>query len=246
MRFGWRPDIPDQRDYKFSSRLTALAELPPRIDLTAGFPAAYDQGDLGSCTAQSGGGIGQFLLRKERKKDFLPSFLALYYWTREIEGTVNEDSGAYLRDTMKVLASVGLPPASLWWYNVKKYAVKPNKRVIAAANKHRLFEYYRLDHSLDQMKTCLAQGCPFMFGFAVYDSFRDVGRTGFCPMPRLSERLLGGHAVVAVGYDDATRQFTVRNSWGTSWGLNGYFKMPYDYLLSDDLSADFWMASRIE
>ena len=92
------------------------------------------------------------------------------------------------------------------------------------------------------MRICLAEGFPFVFGFTVYESFesQQVSKTGKVYMPKKNEKVLGGHAVLAVGYNDKDKRFTVRNSWGTGWGMKGYFTMPYDYLASRYLSDDFW------
>jgi len=102
--------------------------------------------------------------------------------------------------------------------------------------------YQRVDRMLSQMKGCLADGFPFVFGFTDYESFEsaEVARTGMLQMPKPREGVVGGHAVLAVGYDDKTERFMVRNSWGTSWGKRGYFTMPYSYMLTDNLSDDFW------
>ena len=114
--------------------------------------------------------------------------------------------------------------------------------LLQAAKKFRAVSYQRVDRTLSQMKGCLADGFPFVFGFTVYDSFESaqVARTGALQMPKPREGVVGGHAVLAVGYDDKSERFTVRNSWGTSWGKRGYFTMPYSYLLTDNLSDDFW------
>jgi C1A family cysteine protease len=98
------------------------------------------------------------------------------------------------------------------------------------------------------MRTCLADGFPFVFGFTVYENFesRQVARTGVLNMPQQAERVVGGHAVMAVGYIDAAKRFIVRNSWGTAWGKKGYFSMPFDYLVDSDLAADFWTIRLVE
>jgi C1A family cysteine protease len=107
--------------------------------------------------------------------------------------------------------------------------------------------YQRLLPNLNQLKGCLALGYPFVFGFSVYESFESatVARTGKVPMPKPREALLGGHAVLTVGYDDVEERFLMRNSWGASWGMAGYFTMPFDYLVDPNLCDDFWTVKSV-
>ena len=104
----------------------------------------------------------------------------------------------------------------------------------------------RLTQSLVLMKGCLASGFPFVFGFTVYESFESnaVASSGIVPMPAPNEKIVGGHAVVLVGYNDAVDRFRVRNSWGTRWGQKGYFEMPYLYVTSGSLASDFWVVQQ--
>jgi len=129
-----------------------------------------------------------------------------------------------------------------WPYDLEKFRVKPPKKCYFEAAKHRMVDYQRLVQSQGQMKSCLAAGYPFLFGFTVYESFEGsaVAKTGKVPLPGSGEKVLGGHAVLAVGYSDRTERFIVRNSWGTEWGKKGYFTIPYAYLADSNLSADFW------
>lgn len=253
--FGWVPDLPDARDFLYSAPEAVLTKLPKKVDLRREFPPVYDQGHLGSCTANAIGAAFQYGQRKQKQKDFMPSRLFVYYNERVVEGTVNEDSGAMLRDGMKVCAKLGVcpehsrpPAAGDWPYDVSKFAVKPPAACYRVALRYQLLRYQRVTQSLAQMKGCLAQGYPFVFGFAVYEGFEsaEVARTGDVPLPAPGERLLGGHAVVAVGYDDAAQRFFIRNSWGARWGKKGYGTMPYAYLADADLAADFWTIRQTE
>jgi C1A family cysteine protease len=108
--------------------------------------------------------------------------------------------------------------------------------------------YKRVARDLTQMRGCLASGYPFVFGFTVYDSFESaaVAKNGVLNMPGGGEKVVGGHAVLAVGYDDAAQRFRVRNSWGAGWGQKGYFTIPYSYLISASLASDFWMLTTVE
>lgn len=242
-RFGWVPDFPDQRDFLYAAPPVFLRQMPSKMDLRAQCPPVYDQGELGSCTANAIGGAIEFDQMKEKLPQvFIPSRLFIYYNERVIEGTVNSDSGAMLRDGIKTVAKQGACPEPLWPYQIAKFRAKPPQSCYTEAAKHTAVSYQRLVQTLPQMKGCLASGYPFVFGFTVYESFETaaVARTGQVPMPASSEKVLGGHAVCAVGYDDAKRSFICRNSWGTGWGTKGYFTMPYAYLSDTDLAADFW------
>jgi C1A family cysteine protease len=242
-RYGWIPDLPDQRDRLFAAPPATLGALPPRVDLREGCPAVYDQGALGSCTANAIAGALQFDEIKQRESDgFTPSRLFIYYNERVIEGTIDQDAGAMLRDGIKSVASQGAPHESLWPYLVSTFRSKPSAAAYKDAAGHRALLYQRVSRTLDQIRGCLAGGYPFVFGFSVYESFESaaVARTGVVPMPRPAETLLGGHAVLAVGYDDPTQRVLVRNSWGGGWGRAGYGTLPYAYLLDAGLSDDFW------
>jgi len=242
-RYGWVPDLPDARDHMYAAPVEMLATLPAKVDLRPHCPPVYDQGQLGSCTGNAIAGAVQFEREKQKlKPDLVPSRLFIYYGERVIEGTVGTDSGAQIRDGIKVVAKQGVPPETDWPYDIAKFAQKPPPKAFADALHDRAVSYSRLSQSLSQMKGCLASGYPFVLGFTVYDSFesQQVAKTGVVPMPASGESVLGGHAVMAVGYDDGQQRFIVRNSWGPGWGMQGYFTMPYAYLTERNLSSDFW------
>ncbi|WP_163510563.1 C1 family peptidase [Fodinicola acaciae] len=246
--YGWIPDLPDFRDLRYAAPAATLAALPASVDLREHCPAVYDQGKLGSCTANAIGGALQFDQIKQKEKDFVPSRLFVYYCEREVEGTIDSDSGAMIRDGIKCVNRLGAPPEEDWAYDIGKFTQKPPKRAYDEASLHQSLKYQRLSQQADQLKGCLAAGYPFVFGFSVYESFEsaEVARTGDAPMPGHDEKLLGGHAVLAVGYDDATGRFLVRNSWGEGWGDHGYFTLPYDYLTDAGLADDFWVIQTVE
>jgi C1A family cysteine protease len=246
--FGWLRDIPDHRDHRFAASPKILAKLPASVDLRAGLPAPYDQGQLGSCTANALSGAFQYLLKSEKKRDFMPSRLFIYYNERVLENHASQDSGAMLRDGIKALNTWGACTEAAWPYNITRFAVKPSTVCYSGALKHQLLKYERMDQDLNQLRGCLAQGLPFVFGFSVYAGFMSpaVAKTGIANLPMAGEAPQGGHAVLAVGYDDASQRFLVRNSWGSAWGQKGYFTIPYAYLLQAGLSADFWALQILE
>jgi C1A family cysteine protease len=246
--YGWVPDIPDKRDFYLSARYTK-GPLPKSVDLSDNAPSkVYDQGNLGSCTGNAIAAAIEFDLKKQRLNVFTPSRLFIYYNERVIEHSVDEDAGAMIRDGIKSVRSLGAPPETIWPYSVGKFTDKPPKSAYSEAKLHQALSYMRVKQTESQMKSCLASGLPFVIGFSVYDSFEsdEVARTGNANMPASNEALLGGHAVLCIGYDDATQRFTLRNSWGSDWGNNGNFTLPYEYLLSPDLSDDFWAIKVVE
>lgn len=242
--YGWIPDFPDNRDHLYAAPAPFLEMLPPKVDLRPKCPkTVYDQLALGSCTSNAIAAAIQFDRRKQRlSPDFIPSRLFIYYNERVIEGTVPSDNGATIRDGIKSVATLGDCPEATWPYDIRKFAVKPPPAAFKEAIKYKAVQYQRVVRNQNQMKGCLASGFPFVFGFSVYDGFESaaMAKTGVLEMPAPGETLRGGHAVLAVGYDDASRKFIVRNSWGPKWGMGGYFTIPYAYLLDDGLSDDFW------
>ncbi len=249
-KYGWKPDLPDVRDHLYVSSLrTGTNVLPPSVDLRSQCSSVVDQGQLGSCTANAIANAHMFDQMKQKSpKLFYPSRLFIYYNERVIEGTVKEDSGAMIRDGIKSIADKGVCSETRLPYNISKFAKKPTKACYTEGLKHQAISYQRVSQVLSEMKGCLASGYPFVFGFTVYESFesQEVANTGIVPMPLNTEKVLGGHAVMAVGYDDSTQRFLVMNSWGTGWGMGGYFTIPYDYLTNSNLSDDFWTVKLVE
>jgi C1A family cysteine protease len=242
-RFGWLPDLPDARDYTYAAPLAMLRKLPAKADLSGKCPPVYDQGELGSCTGNAIAAAIAFAEMKQRLAHVTtPSRLFIYYNERVIEHTVATDSGAMIRDGIKSVNKQGACRETTWPYKVASFAKKPSAGAYQEGRKYLVSSYQRVTRNLTQMKGCLASGFPFVFGFTVYTSFMSaaVAKTGKLSMPRAGEKVEGGHALLAVGYDDAQHRFIVRNSWGPRWGLKGYFTMPYAYLLDDNLADDFW------
>ena len=243
-KYAWKPDIPDARDLIYK-RKWRLFRIPQIVDLRPMCSPVEDQGQIGSCTATAIVGNLEYLENKEGLQMVDLSRLFVYYNERMIEGTTDHDAGAMIRDGIKSLITDGVCPESEWGYDITKFTNKPTKQCYNDALAHRISQYQRLN-TIDDIQSCLADGYPVVVGISVYESFEsdDVAKTGIVPMPTADERLLGGHAVLVVGYDMAKRWFIVRNSWGDNWGDNGYFYLPFDYMSNQNLSDDWWSISK--
>jgi len=236
-RYGWLHELPDIRDISYKGQTVVL---PKSVDLTANCSPVENQGSLGSCTANALVGILEYNEPKDSAFVDL-SRLFIYYNERALEGNVNYDSGAMIRDGIKTLAKCGVCDEKIWPYIISKFREKPNKKCYQDAKKRKIISYATMD-TLLEMKQCLADGFPFAFGFTVYESFesQEVADTGIATLPEPGERPIGGHAVVGVGYDDDKQMIKVRNSWGKDWGQKGYFYLPYEYIGNKNLADDMW------
>lgn len=247
-KFGWRPDKPDHRDYKFKLEKLAPVQsvyLASKYNLSV----PYDQGDLGSCTANALSFACHFdLLNKnvanKTVAPFRPSRLFIYYYERVLENSVLFDAGAEIRDGIKVLAAQGIPSEDAWVYDIAQFATQPSALAISYGKKLTSLKYESVDNTNKQLViNALLQGLPVVFGFTVYESFMSdaVASTGIVPYPGISERVAGGHAMVIVGYHADDDSFICRNSWGLNWGQEGYCRIPASYLTNPDLATDFWV-----
>lgn len=285
---GWLPDYPDIRDVTFQServpsKLQALgqpsvkqmlakvgattsapAALPTSVDLRPWCSPIEDQKTIGSCTAHAGVGLVEYFERRAFGKHLDASRLFLYKVTRNLLKWTG-DTGAFLRSTMYALTLFGVPPEEYYPYNTADFDKEPSAFCYAFGQSYQAISYYRLDppgttrsNLLTQIKTYLANGLPSMFGFTVYSSISQGNTTGKIPYPTRGERVLGGHAIDAVGYDDnlkikntnaggieTTGALLIRNSWGTGWGSAGYGWLPYKYVL-DGLATDWWSLIKSE
>ena len=253
---GWSRDLPDHRDYLYATPHDVLSSLPSSVDLRNTMPPVYDQGQIGSCTANAIAGAIQWdRMKMKQTPDFVPSRLFIYWNERSVERTVPLDAGAMIRDGIKVVATKGVPDETLWPYvatpadpNTNLFPIgsppreDPPSSVWGAAWHHKTLTYARVTQSLSQLKGCLAAGYPFVFGFSVYSNIYDQFGEPVVTLnvPSSSDQLLGGHAVVGVGYSDTTGMFIIRNSWGPNVMDNGYFFMSYSYLTDANLANDIW------
>jgi len=243
--YNHKKDKPDARDFKFETFHVATTSAPPQIlDLrnTNFCPPVLDQGQLGSCTANASSNALRFLLKKEKLKEWQPSRLYIYWFSRFLEGTTGEDSGCYIRDVMSSIHTYGACDEKLLPYNINIFRNRPSNTCVRNATPHiKNFKYLSVSNNLTSIKNCLASGFPIVFGFDVYESFetQEVANTGIVPMPDTSsEELLGGHCVCIYGYNDTKKQYLVMNSWGSGWGDKGYFYLPYDYV--NLYGSDLW------
>lgn len=245
--FGWIPDIPDKRDLIFS--IEKPVTLPEFVNLRERCPSVFHQGQLGSCTANAVANAHLFCQMKQSGGDLItPSRLFIYYNARAVRGWQGYDSGSMIRDAVKMVSKKGTCSEEEWPYLVEKFTKKPNKLCYVKGKEYQVLKYYSLPQSLNRMKQCLALGFPFMFGFTVYESFfgGTIAATGEGYLPEPDEKEYGGHAVLCVGYDDRSETFIIMNSWGSDWGNEGYFTLPYDYLLDSNLASDFWTIRFVE
>ncbi len=209
-----------------------------------------------SCTANSIAGAIQFdRLKLKEAPDFIPSRLFIYFQERSMENTVALDAGAAIRDGIKSIATLGVCPETDWPYLATPAdpatnlfppgsppVTRPSAKSYTDALQHTAISYARVQQSYSQLRGCLAQGYPFVFGFSVYSNIYDANGDPVIDltMPSSQDQMLGGHAVLCCGYSDATRMFTVRNSWGSAVQDKGYFYIPYGYLTDENLASDFW------
>lgn len=249
-KYGWKNSIPDFRDYRIkASTVEEIQAQPQSVDLRSYVAEIYDQGELGSCTANSISAAMRMIQKKQGLLDIPPSRLFIYYNERLKEGTVKDDAGAQIRTGMKVVAGLGAVSETEWPYDVSKFTTKPADNLYKDAVQDMVHIYAGLDNTKGHdLKQCLADGYPFVFGFSVYASFESdiVVRTGVVPIPQFTEPCFGGHAVCCVGYDDTRKTFTVLNSWGKDWGDHGYFHIPYAYITNPYLADDFWTLRSME
>ena len=251
-KYGWIRDIPDHRD--LMAQFPKWDTLPKKshVDLrmTGNMPEVYNQGALGSCTAQAVAAAYEYDMKRQKVQEyFQPSRQFIYYNERVIEGTIEQDSGATLRDGVKVLHKLGVCSEDDCPYDTDRFFLQPSVKSYLDAQKHKAVKYRKVMQN-DTIFSALTMGYPVVFGFSVYESFEDpngVGKTGIATMPKKSERLLGGHAVMLCGYNIVNNKvrFLVRNSWGTEWGNKGYFWMGFDYVMNPNLCSDFWTIERI-
>jgi len=242
-KYHWVRDKIDSRDHSYQLTNTTQSNI---VDLRQYCSLIENQGNLGSCTGNAIAGAIE-LLHKRQNRTLDISRLFIYYYERLFIGTVNYDSGAYIRDGIKACYTYGAPTENLWPYNISKFRTVPSKEALIDAAKRKVTSYQRAA-DFNAVIDAINSGYPVTVGFSVYSSFDSltVARTGIMPYPNTNkERLLGGHAVLLVGYNKNNNTFIARNSWGTNWGDKGYFYMPFQVIQNTSMSSDFWVIKSI-
>ena len=257
-KYHWKRDYHDEcavyAHHHPSFKLAAPVALPANVDLRKFCSPVFDQGQIGSCTGNALVGAMEYLENKSKEFEVGGKFVNLsrlfvYYNERNMEGTINQDAGAQISDGVKSLATQGVCTEAAWPYFTYEYAKKPSATAYTDAATRKITAYARVERTsgITGIKQALAAGYPIVFGFTVYESFEseDMAQSGVLNMPNtISEQCMGGHAVLMVGYDDASQRVIVRNSWGPQWGQHGYFTMPYAYVTDNLLSNDFWTITK--
>ncbi len=259
MQYTRKPKTLDARDHVYTGHLTfGAAAIPPKVDLTPNTGPVFDQGDLGSCTANACAGALEYEENIQNHNDAAVQLSRLFlYWNeRNLEGDVDQDAGGEIRDVVKVASQYGAPLEATWPYVTEQFTVKPSLEAYTEGLKHKALQYQSVPQTLQALQHVVAVlNRPIVIGITVYDSFEadETMQTGVVPMPDVNtEQCLGGHAVLVVGYDNSKQAFLVRNSWGNvyppAWpGSNetGSFWLPYAYLLNADLADDMWVITSI-
>lgn len=239
MKYLCQRDEVDDRDYIFE---LTLVPLPPHYAIHTNLPDILNQGALGSCVSNEISNALKYCLIKEKKTIIQPSRLFIYYFGRVIQGSPeDQDTGLSIRNGIQAVAKYGACDEIIWPYDITQFKVKPNDLAIQQANTTiPLFKYVSIENSLDHLKSAIHQGHPIVFGMNVYESFEyaDTWKSGNVPMPKETEKCLGGHCVAAYGWIDETQCFLMMNSWGTSYGIQGWFYLPYAYVQT--YAWDFW------
>jgi hypothetical protein len=241
---GWIPDLPDIRDFSTPLRVRAPAGFPQAVDLRdRDWSVPFQQGATNSCTGHAVAFLFEAVHRRQTNSSFVASPSFIYWNARVIDRAQNVDNGASIRHGMRSVNVMGTCARDEWplQYGV---LVEPELACFGAAIEHKAIEYHRLVRDIEVLRGNLARGSPFVFGFTVYESIERAKATGDIDLPGSNERLIGGHAVVAIGYHDVSSRFLIRNSWG-DWGAAGYGTIPYEYLSNPNLTDDFWVMSAV-
>jgi C1A family cysteine protease len=234
-------------DWHYQPRAAVRRRLPDVVDLRPHCPPVYDQLHLNSCSANALAAAIRFDEIRDGHRRAAPSRLFIYFTERDLSGVSGQNVAVSLRDGYRAIAKVGACPERMWPYDARRFRRAPSVACYRAARRHLAIEYYRIRRTIAHLRACLAERYPFVCGVAVHKSFlsRRVKASGLVPLPGARDAYVGGHAMLAVGYDHPRRLFIVRNSWGRTWGHHGYGYLPYRYFESSALAWDFWTMRRV-
>ena len=234
----------------FNNNVTTIKNLPninltdnSSIDLRNKFPQVYDQGKIGSCTANALCSIFEY-----DTDSFKGSRLFLYYNERLLINETDKDNGGYLSDGILTLKNYGICEEKYWPYIIENIFNKPSEEAYEKAKKNYIIEAISIENELEIIKYWLNKNEPIALGIAIYSNFVNFSsaRNGKIGLPTIDDKFIGGHAVILCGYNDNTKEFILRNSWGSYWGENGYFYLPYSYITNKDLCGDLWIITKIK
>lgn len=206
-----------------------------------------DQGNIGSCVANAFSLNISYITKNNTEL----CRLLHYELSRIFDNTpLNQDDGTYIRTACKILLNYGICDENIYPYtekNVSNYDLLTPVSTFQNLKLFTKFQYIFIKQDIDSIKAALSNyNSPIIFGFLVYDSFMTsaVSNTGFVPIPNTQkENLQGGHCMNIIGYNDDIKYFICANSWGVSWGANGYCYIPYEFLLNPNLGFDFCVLS---
>ena len=249
--YGWNRDIPDCRDKYYNKIIInndiCNNDICNNVDLRYHCPEIYNQKELGSCVANNVIFLFEFNeILNDDTYAYSPSILFTYYNERKKQNTIAYDSGSSIRNCIKIITKIGVCEDNLWEYDIEKFNKQPPRLCYSESKIYKSIEYYKLNQNINVLKSCLNEGYPFIVGISVYESFENdnYNKTKIIPLPNKNEKLLGGHVIAIVGYDN-NYGFIMRNSWGREWGINGYSYISYNYICDSNLAGDFWTIRRI-
>jgi C1A family cysteine protease len=244
--YGWRRSLPDHRDAPFTAAL--MARLPTTLPAhrddrgTKYMPPVYNQGQTSSCTGNGTAGALQYMRRKQGLADFVPSRMFIYYNGRAIDGTTSFDGGSQVRNVIKAVATQGACDETEWPFRTDQINMRPADKCYFDARTDLVTGYAAVPQNIDPFRACISDDKPIVFGFMVYSQFESdaMAQSGMLEMPDENAAPIGAHCVLACGFSDRSKVIICRNSWGKTWGDDGYFYMPYNYIVNPGLAADFW------
>ncbi len=245
---GYQYEAPKAGSKQFKTKNNY--KLPAKVDLRDSMTTVENQGPLSSCTANAVAGAYEYLVKKSTDLEYDVSRLFIYYNGRAVKNAANKDQGCVISNALNSLKEFGACSEEIWPYSEAKVNTKPSAEAYEEANQYIVTDYEYVPTDLNAWKQCLADGYPIVFGLSLFDSFDYQKKKGVVPEPTDKEQSReshAGHAMLCVGYSDTDKLFIVRNSWGESWGDNGYCYIPYSYIMDERFNyADSWIIRNLD